>query len=109
MDEKVRKELDTIEVMIQRWKIFWLGEYRDPADYPDMEGNPNEWILDEFSQLIFGGDYYHLGIVSSYINRMRRANLLTAEEFESFVERIYGEIKDMRRLLGLQDEGEDSP
>ena len=109
MDEKVRKELDTIITMIQRWKDFWVGEARDSSSHPDMDCHPNEWILDEFSQLIFGGDYYHLGIVSSYINRMRRANLLTAEELDSFVERIYGEIKDMRRLLGLQDEGEDSP
>jgi len=103
LKEEVRKELDTIFGMIQGWKNRWLEEYRDPADYPDMDCNPNAWILDEVSQLIFGGDYYQEGMVSAYIDRMKRAKVLTSEEHTEFVGKIYDELDDMRRLLGLPD------
>jgi len=89
--------------MVQRWKAFWLREARDPADYPKMDCHPNAWILDEIHQLIFGGDYYYSGIVSSYISRLCDTNNITNEELFTFTEKIYAELDDMRRLLGLPD------
>jgi len=102
MEEEVRKEVQTILDMVARWKVFWFGEYRDPASCPNIDG-PNDWIVDEFTQLIAGGDYYHQGLVLPYLRRLHQIGALTNLELESILERIYGEIQDLRRLLGLQD------
>jgi hypothetical protein len=102
MEEGVRKEVQTILDMVARWKVFWFSEYRDPASCPHID-DPNEWIVDEFTQLIAGGDYYQQGLVLPYLRRLEQTGLITPIELESILERIYGEIQDLRRLLGLQD------
>jgi len=89
--------------MVQRWKEFWLREYRDPDDYPDMGVHPNAWILDELHQLIFGGDYYYAGMVSSYLDRLKAVDVITQDELNEFVEKIYGELEDMRKRLRLPE------
>ena len=102
MEETVRKEVNTILEMVARWKVFWFKEYRDPESCPHIDG-PNDWILDEFIQLIAGCDYYQQGMVLPYLRRLQETGCLTEIELEGVLERIYGEVKDLRRLLGLRD------
>lgn len=102
MDEKVRKEVDAILAMVARWKVSWFEEYRDPEEFPEIE-DPNAWVLDEFTQLIHGGDFYPEGMVAPYLRRLLQTELITHLEYEGIVERIYGEVEDMRRLLGLSE------
>ena len=102
MDEMVKKEVETIFIMVNRWKIFWLREYREPGEFPGID-NPNAWILDEFMQLCVGGDYYQHGHVLPYFRRLHEIGALTDLEYRGVLERLGGEIDDMRRLLGLPE------
>jgi len=96
MQPNVKKTVDDIEMMIQNWKKFWLGQY--------TEEGPNDWILDEFCQLILGGEYYQFGIVKPAIEGLLRQGFIDENEYKGIMERIYGEIDDMRRLLRLSEE-----
>ena len=106
MNEAVRKELETILMMIERWKVFWIKQYRDPEE--STISNPNAWILDEFSQLIHGGDFYQYGHVTPVLRRLYETEQITKEEYNEFCEKIYDQIDDLRRMLGLSDPEEET-
>lgn len=95
MDENVQKTINDIHQIIQNWKKFWLTQYSTDG--------VNEWILEEFTELILGGQFYQYGIVSSALNGLVKGEFITKLEYESFWERTFAEIDDMRRLLGLPD------
>jgi len=95
MDENVQKTIADIHKIIQNWKKFWLAQYSTDG--------VNAWILNEFTELILGGGYYQYGMVSSAIDGLVKGGFITKLEYESFWEKTFGEIDDMRRLLGLPD------
>ncbi len=93
MKTNVKKEIDTLHMMIQNWKKFWFGQYSTDG--------VNAWIMEEFSEEI--SNY-----VIPYLRRLIECQHITELEYANFIERCRGEIADMRRLLGLS-EAEDSP
>ncbi|GAI82016.1 unnamed protein product [marine sediment metagenome] len=87
------KETDDLHQMVQNWKESWLTHYSTDG--------VNEWIYEEFVEEI---EIY----IIPYIGRLYDINHLTETDCGVFCGRLFGEITDMRRLLGLQDP-EDSP
>jgi len=93
MDKNVQKTIDDIHTMVANWKKFWLSQY--------TEEGPNDWILEEFTELILGGAYYQFGIVSSAVDRLLKDEFINETEHELFWNQIYAELDDVRRLLDL--------
>lgn len=95
MQENVQKTIDDILAIIGHWKTFWLKQYEDDGI--------NEWILEEFCELIFGGEYYQFGIVASAVDRMKQQKFISEGEYDEFWAKVYAEVDDMRRQLRLSE------
>ena len=86
MKENVKTELNTLITILQNWKKCDI-KHADP-------GGGNEWIYEEFVEKVSTW-------MMPYVTALRREEHLDSTEIEYFMERISGEISDMRRLLGL--------
>ena len=88
MDEKTQTEINTLHQMVQNWKKCDLGYW--------TEEGPNEWIYTDFIEKLSTW-------LMPYVRRLAECGHITELEYESFMERLKGEIEDMFRLLGLPD------
>lgn len=84
MDEKVRKELETLKGMVLTWK----ESYRGWAP-PDGGG---EFLVKDFLEEI---EEY----VYPYVKRMFQCDYLTQFEVKEFMEFCYKEVEDLRNSL----------
>ena len=84
MDEKVKKELETIKRLVLRWKKSYLG-------WATPDG-PNEYLLEEFSEEI-------TMYVSPLLRRFLDANYLSPYEHNEFLESCYSQINELREQI----------
>ena len=105
MKENVKTELETLIFMVQRWKKWGLGQMNPEETDPRFKhikvdarysSDTFEWIYEDFVERIVVD-------LLPYIDRFRECDFIDDNEIEYFMERISGEISDMRRLLGLPE------
>ncbi len=88
MKENVKKELDTIRGIIDRWKESYLG-------WATPDGG-NEFLIDEFSEEI--STY-----VSPLVRRLWESNYLTQDEVHEFLEDCYSQMNELRDLIKAKE------
>jgi len=84
MQEKVRKELDALEMMVFNWKQVYLSDAT-----PD--GN-NECLVEEFQEEI---ETYMV----PYLRRLFQCEHLTAGEAEGFLNFCHSQVEELRNLI----------
>jgi len=84
MQEKVRKELDALEMMVFNWKQVYLSDAT-----PD--GN-NECLVEEFQEEI---ETYMV----PYLRRLFQCEHLTSGEAGGFLNFCHSQVEDLRNLI----------
>jgi hypothetical protein len=84
MKENVRKELDSLEMMVFNWKQVYLSDAT-----PD--GN-NDCLVEEFQEEI---ETYMV----PYLRRLFQCEHLTAGEAEEFLNFCHSQLEDLRTLI----------
>ena len=81
MEENVKKELDTLRIMVLRWKKSYLGSV--PAD-----GN-GEFLVKDFSEEL----HTH---IHHYVRRLYQCDHLNFEEYQEFINFCHAQIEELR-------------
>jgi hypothetical protein len=84
MEENVRQELKSLEVMVLNWKRHYL-EFATP------EGN-NDFLVEEFQEQI--STY-----LSPYLRRLFQCEHLTQQEAEWFLNACCSQVEDLRAQI----------
>jgi hypothetical protein len=84
MEENVIKELETLKMMVLRWKRSYLGWV------PDDGGG--EYLVEEFSEEISRH-------VSPFVQRLSACNHLTYSEAGEFLEYCYSQVEELRDFV----------
>jgi uncharacterized protein YfkK (UPF0435 family) len=88
MEENVKKELDTIKEMVQRWKQSYLG-------WATSDGG-NDYLIGEFSEEISTH-------VSPLVRRLYETNHLSLFEHHEFMESCYNQLNDLQDLIKAKE------
>ncbi len=94
MKENVKKELDTIEMMVLRWKKSYL-EWATP------DGG-NDYLIEEFSEEISTH-------VSPLVRRLYETNHLSLFEHHEFMESCYNQLNDLSDLIKVKESENKQP
>ena len=94
MEENVKKELDTIKVMVLRWQKSYLG-------WATSDGG-NEYLLQEFSEEISTH-------VSPLVRRLWESNYLSLSEHHEFIEDCYSQVNELRDLIKIKEAEAEQP
>ena len=84
MEENVVKELETLKIMVLRWKKSYLGWVPD-----DGEG---DYLLEEFSDEISTH-------ISPLIQRLFQNDYLTWSEAQEFLEYCYSQVDEVSQAM----------
>jgi predicted glycosyl hydrolase (DUF1957 family) len=88
MKENVKKELDTIKMMVLRWQ-------KNYVEWATGDGG-NDYLIQEFSEEIS----MH---VSPLIRRLYENGFLTLTEHHEFMESIYNQINVLHDLIKIKE------
>ena len=88
MEENVKKELDTIEMMVLRWRKSFLG-------WATPDGG-NDFLIEEFSEEI---SMY----VSPLVRRLYESGHLSLPEHHEFMESCYNQLNELRDLITIKE------
>jgi hypothetical protein len=94
MKENVRKELDSLEMMVFNWKQSYLGDAT-----PD--GN-NDCLVEEFQEEI---ETYMV----PYLRRLFQCDHLTGGEAEEFLNFCHTQLEDLRNLIREMEQEAETP
>jgi len=94
MKENVQKELDTIEMMVERWKKSYLG-------WATSDGG-NDYLIEEFSEEISTH-------VSPLVRRLYETNHLSLFVHHEFMESCYNQINDLNDLIKVKESENKQP
>lgn len=84
MEDNVRKELDALEQMVLNWKANYLS-------FATPEGN-NDFLVEEFREEV-------TTYMSPYMRRLFQCEYLNPQEAEEFLNHLYDQVDDLRRLI----------
>ena len=84
MEDNVKKELDTIEIMVSRWKDNYISF---------ITGENDDFLLDELMEEI-GSTY-----VYSYVCRLREMEHINNQEASEFMGRCYEQARELKDVI----------
>jgi hypothetical protein len=84
MEDNIRQELEALEKMVLNWKANYLS-------FATPEGN-NDFLVEEFQEEI-------TTYMSPYLRRLFQCEYLTTQEAEEFLNHLYDQVDDLRRLI----------
>lgn len=84
MEEKAKKELDTLKGMLHNWKDGFMS-------WAEPDGD-NEHVVEEFIEDI-GSNLF------PYVKRLVATNYLSESEAKEFMDYCHGQVDDLRHQL----------
>ena len=94
MEENVKKELDTIKMMVLRWQKSFLG-------WATSDGG-NDYLIKEFSEEI---SMY----VSPLVRRLYESGHLSLSEHHEFMESCYNQLNELGDLIKVKEANAKQP